>query len=429
MRKRYLIIALLFMFMFHMNVEAFEYSDCEVLISFKQSSSLDEDSYICKGEEFGKSTDKIYYDGSKNVVKLNGFDAYYLTFYADMDVDVTNDNNISLLHLNNSKLNVVGSGSLKFKEGSYVKKVISGEPIYRFVYNDKTLINEEDKIYEGTIEEFEQNYSSIALKNGLSNTYNLEDYTLVQVLDFTNMTSVVVTESWLEKHIDTKLNKTVLDGYGIIKFIEEKKEEVKEEKTQQFNDNKEDEKDKTLESEKVIFVSDKKVNKEYKLNVDDLNSTKVADDVSSQLKDTSLISFYDVNVYKGKKKVPMKNGKYTLKIKIDDELNQNYENYQIIYVNDDGEIVEYLDGVIEDGYIVFKTSHLSQYGVIAKEKVVEEIMIQPQDNASHIDLLHIVKISIIVLLIVAYLIIISVLLAKSKLIKFKRFKKMKRRTN
>jgi len=206
-----------------MNVEAFEYSDCEVLISFKQSSSLDEDSYICKGEEFGKSTDKIYYYGSKNVVKLNGFDAYYLTFYADMDVDVTNDNNISLLHLNNSKLNVVGSGSLKFKEGSYVKKVISGEPIYRFVYNDKTLINEEDKIYEGTIEEFEQNYSSIALKNGLSNTYNLEDYTLVQVLDFTNMTSVVVTESWLEKHIDTKLNKTVLDGYGIIKFIEEKK--------------------------------------------------------------------------------------------------------------------------------------------------------------------------------------------------------------
>ena len=429
MRKRYLIVALLCMLMFLMNVEAFEYGDCEVLISFKQSSSLDEDSYICKGEVFGKSTDKIYYDGSKNVVKLNGFDAYYLTFYSNMDVEIINDNNISLLHLNNSKLNVIGSGSLKFKEGSYVKKVISGEPIYRFVYNDKTLVNEEDKVYEGTIEEFEQNYSSIALKNELSNTYNLEDYTLVQVLDFTNMTSVVVTESWLEKHIDTKLNKTVLDGYGIIKFIEEKKEEVKEENIEISKDNDKEEKDKTLESEKVIFVSDKKVNKDYKLNVDDLNATKVADDVSSQLKNSSLISFYDVNVYKGKKKVSMKNGKYTLKIKIDEDLNKNYDNYQIIYVNDDREIEEYLDGVIEDGYIVFNTSHLSQYGVIGKEKIVEEIMIQPQDNVSGVDFLHIVKISIIVLLIVAYLIIISILLAKSKLIKFKRFKKMKRRTN
>lgn len=417
------------MFMFLLNVEAFEYGDCEVLISFKQSSSLDEDSYICKGEEFGKSTDKIYYDGSKNVVKLNGFDAYYLTFYSNMDVEIINDNNISLLHLNNFKLNVIGSGSLKFKEGSYVKKVISGEPVYRFVYNDKTLINEEDKIYEGTIEEFEQIYSSIALKNELSDTYNLEDYALVQVLDFTNMTSVVITESWLEKHIDTKLNKTVLDGYGIIKFIEEKKEEVKEEKTDVSKESDKEEKDKTLESEKVIFVSDKKVNKDYKLNVDDLNATKVADDVSSQLKDSSLISFYDVNVYKGKKKVPMKNGKYTLKIKIEEELNQNYDDYQIIYVNDDGEIEEYLDGVIEDGYIVFKISHLSQYGVIGKEKVIEEIMIQPQDNVSSVDFLHIVKISIIVLLVMAYLIIISVLLAKSKLVKFKKFKKMKRRTN
>ena len=36
----------------------------------------------------------------------------------------------------------------------------------------------------------------------------------------------------------------------------------------------------------------------------------------------------------------------------------------------DKEIEEYLDGVIEGDYIVFKTTHLSQYGVIGKEKVV-----------------------------------------------------------
>ena len=39
------------------------------------------------------------------------------------------------------------------------------------------------------------------------------------------MTSVVVTDSWLDKHIDTKLDKTVLDGYGIIKYVKEEEKE------------------------------------------------------------------------------------------------------------------------------------------------------------------------------------------------------------
>ena len=48
----------------------------------------------------------------------------------------------------------------------------------------------------------------------------------------------------------------------------------------------------------------------------------------------------------------MKDGKYTIKIKLDNNID-NYENYQIIYVNDDGEIEEYIDGRIEGEYIVF----------------------------------------------------------------------------
>ena len=187
---------------------------------------------------------------------------------------------------------------------------------------------------------------------------------------------------------------------------------------------KEEEKDKTLESEKVIFVSDKKVGKKYKLNVDDLNATDVAKEVSSQLQDTNLISFYDVNVYNGKKQVSMKNGKYTLKIKIDETNMDDYENYQIIYVNDNGEIEEYLEGVIEDGYIVFNTTHLSQYGVIAKEKVVEEVIIDIEEKS--VNYVDILKISILACIVIGYLVIISILLVKSKLVKFK--KRTKKRT-
>ena len=82
-----------------------------------------------------------------------------------------------------------------------------------------------------------------------------------------------------------------------------------------------------MKSENVIFVSDKEVGNKYKLDVDDLNATDVAKDVSSQLEDSDLISFYDVNVYNGKKQVSMKDGKYTLKIKMDESNIDNYENF------------------------------------------------------------------------------------------------------
>lgn len=419
MKKRYLIVALLSMVLFLCNVSAMEFGDCEVLVSFKRSTSLNDINYICKGKEYGKSYEDIYYNGSE--LSLNNFDSYYFSVYENVKVNVTGINSISLIHLNNSKLNVVGNGTLKFKEGSFVKKVLAGEGVYQFVYDGKTIIDGNDKIYEGTVGEFEEIYSTLKEKNKLPETFNVEDYTLDQVMDFTNMTSVVITESWLDKYIETELDSTVLDGYGIVKYVEKKKEETKPVV--------EDKKDnKTLESENVIFVSDKKVDKKYELNVDDLNESDVAKDVNKQLKDTSLISFYDVNVVKNKKPVKMKNGEYTIKIKIDKDSISDYEDYQIIYVNDDGEIEEYLDGVIEGDYIVFKTTHLSQYGVIAREKVVEPVMVEVNDNKS-ITVSHVLKISILVAVIIIYVVIVSILLFKSKLIKFKKIRRLKKRTN
>ena len=70
MRKRYLIVAFISMLLFICNVEAMRFGDCEVLISFKQSSSLDENSYICKGKEFGKIADLVFVDDKFNVKKV-----------------------------------------------------------------------------------------------------------------------------------------------------------------------------------------------------------------------------------------------------------------------------------------------------------------------------------------------------------------------
>ena len=66
---------------------------------------------------------------------------------------------------------------------------------------------------------------------------------------------------------------------------------------------------------------------------------------------------------------------------------------------------------------------MSQYGVIAKEKVIAEPIVELKNNNTRSNVL---KVSILVSVIIGYLVILSILLVKSKLIKFK---KLKRRTN
>ena len=420
MKKRYLVVAVLLLLSSMLKVSALTLGDCEVLASYKLYSSLDEENYICKGKEYGSSTDAIYYSGKGSTINLNNLDAYYLTNWEEYDVtlNITGKNNISLLHISDSKFKVTGSGSLKFKQNSFVKKVVNGQPVYQYVYNGKTVLNSDKKIYEGMTLEFEENYELLKKENNLPDEYNLEDYVLVQAVDYTKMTSVMVTESWIEKHIDTDLNTSLEDGFGIVQYIKSTTEEKAPETT-----GKEAEKENNqLATDNVILISDKKVNQKYELKEENLKDQEVAEKVSEKI-EKDLVSFYDVSVYNGKKQVSMKNGKYTIKIKLDSDIDK-YENYQIIYVNDNGEIEEYLDGYIEEGYIVFETSHLSQYGVIANPVSVEPVVV---DNTvtvkSNEKISNIFKISILVVFILGAALLITFLVIKSGMLKTKRKRK------
>lgn len=55
-----------------------------------------------------------------------------------------------------------------------------------------------------------------------------------------------------------------------------------------------------------------------------------------------------------------------IKIVLSEDL-KGYKKYEVVYFLDD-EIKETIPATIEDGYIVFKASHLSEYGIIATEK-------------------------------------------------------------
>ena len=189
----------------------------------------------------------------------------------------------------------------------------------------------------------------------------------------------------------------MLDGYGFIRYVE-KEEPVKNE------DNK------TLVSENVILVSDEKINSKYELNVEDLSSEK--DRISDQIDNYDVLSLYDVSVYNGDNLVEMKDGKYTIKIKLNGE-DVNYQNLRIVYVDEEGKVAEYFDGRIEDGYIVFETTHLSQYGVIAETPVVE---VAPKISKRKV-VVNLAKVSILLSIVLVSSIVIAILIYKSGLIK------------
>ena len=43
---------------------------------------------------------------------------------------------------------------------------------------------------------------------------------------------------------------------------------------------------------------------------------------------------------------------------------KGFNKYEVVYISND-EIKETIPATVEDGYIIFETSHLSQYGIIA----------------------------------------------------------------
>ncbi len=391
--------------LFGIKVSALTVGDCKVLVSFKLNSSLDEDSYICKGTRYGNENDHIYYSGNGNEVSLNNFNAYYFTNWDENVVlNIKGKNNISLLHVGNVSINVKGSGLLKFKQNSFVKKVVNGEAVYQFLYNNKLILVDSKKIYEGTTEEFINDYNNLREFNKLPSEYSENDYELVQAEDYEKMTSLPISDSWFKNNISTDLKTTIEDGYGVIKYVAPV---VKKEPTVKKEEN-------ILKTDNVVLISQKKVDKKYKLKEENLKSTVVANKVSKSLnKGEDLVSLYDVSVYNGTKIVEMKDGKYTIKIKLDAP-EKKYENYQIIYVNDQGEIEEYIDGVVEKGYVVFETTHLSQYGVIANQVSVKGVSVKTK-TPSKLGLA--VKLSILGGFVIVTLGVLSFLEYKSKHIK------------
>lgn len=123
---------------------------------------------------------------------------------------------------------------------------------------------------------------------------------------------------------------------------------------------------------KVTFESDSALDNGYELQITEVTKeekakaeTKVNDlyKDNKKVENTKLITLYDIKVSDGTNIIPMSNGKFSISIAID-ESDTKYDNYKVIYIDDNGNISETLDAKLVDGKIVFKTTHLSVYGII-----------------------------------------------------------------
>ena len=102
---------------------------------------------------------------------------------------------------------------------------------------------------------------------------------------------------------------------------------------------------------------EKGISKDYKLDIKEI-------EVKKELADKNVKFIADINVLDGNNNVvKISNTKMKIRIALPEDL-KGYDKYEVVYIVND-EIKETLPAAVENGYIVFETNHLSQYGIIA----------------------------------------------------------------
>ncbi len=110
---------------------------------------------------------------------------------------------------------------------------------------------------------------------------------------------------------------------------------------------------------KIEFANE--VSKDYKLDIKPV-------EVNKELADKNVKFIADINVLDGNNNVvKISDNKMKIRIALPDDL-KGYNKYEVVYISDN-EIKETLPATVDDGYIVFETTHLSQYGIIATNTV------------------------------------------------------------
>ena len=130
--------------------------------------------------------------------------------------------------------------------------------------------------------------------------------------------------------------------------------------------------------EKVIFESAEAIRNDLVLEVTEKTEDEIKKGTekvteaykdNKKVKEVKLINLYEINVLNGDGSVEkLEDGKFTIAIAIP-ESEQKYDAYKVVYFDEEGKLVETLDAKLENGKVVFTTTHLSTYGIVGYNNV------------------------------------------------------------
>lgn len=103
----------------------------------------------------------------------------------------------------------------------------------------------------------------------------------------------------------------------------------------------------------ITFTSKKGIDKNYTLKASEIDKSDVKLD-----NEYSYVTAYDITMYNGTTVVPMSDGSFEIRIPV----STKYDMYKVGYINN-GSILEVLDATYDNSYVVFTTTHLSEYAV------------------------------------------------------------------
>ena len=86
-------------------------------------------------------------------------------------------------------------------------------------------------------------------------------------------------------------------------------------------------------------------------------------DAIDLLKEKNVKFLVDINILDGNNVVSISNTKMKIRVAIPNDL-KGFNKYEVVYIKD-GLIKETLPATLDNGYIVFETTHLSHYGILA----------------------------------------------------------------
>lgn len=103
------------------------------------------------------------------------------------------------------------------------------------------------------------------------------------------------------------------------------------------------------------------VSKDYVLDIKEV-------EVSKDLSNKNVKYIFDINILENGQVVKISDTTMRIKIALPDDL-KGYNKYEVVYIKD-GNIEKRIPAIVEDGYIIFETDHLSEYGIVATNEVV-----------------------------------------------------------